>query len=169
MSARPGSVNGNSNSMRGFRLDHEPRELSLSSETSPSDASPSPVMSNESCKPTARASKLIASRVVFWPLSTRLTYVWPSLARSATCPCVQPNSCRAFSRASPNWRASLSVISRASTATDAARLFCGLLGKGRPYLLIVSILADLPAGVETARTRPSWSGHCVHRSWRCWP
>lgn len=149
--------------MEGFPADQESRELSLPSATGPGDVSLSAVMSNESCRPTARASRLIASRVVFWPLSTRLTYVWPSLARAATCSCVQPSSCRAFSRASPNWRASLSVISRASTATDVARFFCGFLGNGRPDLLILSILADLLAGVETAsEVRPlSYGG--VHR------
>ncbi len=144
----------NPNPMKRFQQTQEPEEVSLPSGAGLSDTSSSGLISNESCRPTARASKLMASRVVFWPLSTLLTYVCPSLARVATCSCVQPNSCRAFSRASPNWRASRSVICRAWTWTDAARFFCGLSGKGRPDLLISSVLADLLLRVETASGMP---------------
>jgi hypothetical protein len=92
----------------------------------------SSLMVSETFRPTARAKTLMLSSVTFWPFSTRLTKLWPRLARFATCSCVHPRAARFRSRAAPNcWQRRLDIWS-ACSCTDRVRFLGALAGTSGP-------------------------------------
>ena len=115
----------------------------------------SSVMESETFRPTARAKTLMLSSVTFCPFSTRLTKLWPRLACSATCSCVQPRAARFRSRAAPNcWQRRLD-IRRACSCTDGVR-FLGAL-EAHPVLILWTIRA-YHIGLSVSKRM------CVHAS-----